>query len=127
MRQESANLLTQSDEDLETARVLLTGERYYASAIFSQQASEEALKALYQEVHRRPLFSHDLLRLSQELSAPDEVAAAAAELTPDYTVSRYPNAAGGVPAHLYSQKSAEEHLGLALDVTSWAKDQLQNL
>ena len=51
MRQESVNLLIQSDEDLETARGLIG----MPSAFFSHQGAEKALKALYQEVKRRPI------------------------------------------------------------------------
>ena len=82
MRQESKNLLTQSDEDLETARGLLGIERYYACAFFGQQASEKALKALYQEIKRRPIFTHDLVSISRELGAPEEIVDAAREITP---------------------------------------------
>ncbi len=110
MREESTNLLIQSDEDLATARVLLDAGRYYASVFFGQQAAEKALKAMYQEVKRRPIFTHDLVRIAEDLGAPPEVVEAARELTPDYIISRYPNAAGGVPAQLYSRKMADDHL-----------------
>ncbi len=114
MRKESEDLLTQSNEDLATARVLLDADRYYASAFFSQQAAEKALKALYQEVKRRPNFTHDLIDIAQPLQGPADMIDAARRLTPAYIVLRYPNASGSVPAQIYSQ-----------GIASWARHQLQ--
>jgi HEPN domain-containing protein len=95
MREEVANNWAQAQEDLETSRVLLEAERYYASVFFSQQAAEKALKALYVQSKRELPKTHNLVELAIELKAPEEVMSAAQELTPDYLVTRYVNAAGG--------------------------------
>jgi hypothetical protein len=52
MREEAANNWAQAQEDLETARILLEAERFYASVFFSQQAAEKALKALHMQKKR---------------------------------------------------------------------------
>ncbi|MFW6126415.1 MAG: HEPN domain-containing protein [Chloroflexota bacterium] len=49
---------------------------------------------------------------------------AAAELSPDYLTTRYPDAANAVPARLYDRQSAELHLNFARQVISWAREQL---
>lgn len=126
MREDSENLLIQAGEDLDTAGVLLDASRYYARPFFSQQAAEQALKALYQEVRRRHIHTHNLARISEQLDAPEEIQGAANELTPDYLVTRYPNAVGGVPAQLYSQRNAEKYFRLSPSIVSWVKQRLQN-
>jgi len=124
MREEVANNWAQAQEDLETARVLLKAERYYASVFFSQQASEKALKALYVQRKRELPKTHNLVELAIELKAPEEVMSAAQELTPDYLVTRYVNAAAGVPAQMYNSESAKVHLDYAKAVMEWTRKSL---
>lgn len=61
-------------------------------------------------------FSHDLTELASELKAPKDVAEAAAELSPDYIISRYPDAANALPAKLYTAESADMHLRCSQEV-----------
>lgn len=124
MREEVANNWAQAQEDLETARVLFKAERYYASVFFSQQAAEKALKALYVQSKREHPKTHNLVELAIELEAPEEVMSAAQELTPDYLVTRYVNAAAGVPAQMYNSRSAEMHLDYAKTVMEWTRKSL---
>ncbi|MGQ9625498.1 MAG: HEPN domain-containing protein [Anaerolineae bacterium] len=122
MREEADNNWRQAQEDMETARVLLETERFYASVFFSQQAAEKALKALYIEQKRELPKTHNLTALTRELSAPPEVLEAAQELTPDYLTTRYPNAANAVPAEIYNHNSAQMHLKFANEIISWVKN-----
>jgi len=124
MRRESARLWEQAREDLDTADKLLSVEKYYASVFFSEQAAEKALKVMYLEIKRRVAFTHDLTDLAEELGAPENVSHAAAELSPDYLTTRYPDAANAVPAKLYDAASAEMHLGLSREVLQWVKAEL---
>jgi HEPN domain-containing protein len=125
MRKESLRLWQQAQEDLDTADKLLGVEKYYASVFFSEQAAEKALKVAYLEKKRRVAFTHDLTELTEELEAPGDVCRAAAELSPDYLTTRYPDAANAVPARLYDQASAQMHLGLARQVMEWVKRELE--
>mgnify|MGYP005858758155 CR=1 FL=1 len=68
--------------------------------------------------------THNLVELAIELKAPEEVMDAAQELTPDYLVTRYVNAAAGVPAQMYNSRSAEMHLDYAKAVMEWTKKSL---
>ena len=118
MREEARRLWLQALEDLETAKVLLQAKRYYAAVFFAQQAAEKALKAAYIEVRREePPRTHNLLELLTLLGVkPDtepELVDAAMDLTPEYVVTRYPNAANGVPAQLYNERIAKEHVDKA--------------
>ncbi|MEZ0320748.1 MAG: HEPN domain-containing protein [Thermus sp.] len=124
MRQEAAYLLAQAREDLITAEALLKSGRYYAAAFFAQQTAEKALKALYLERLRTLSRTHDLLALAEALGAPGPVTEAARLLTPDYTVSRYPDAAGTLPARLYGKPQAEARLKAAQEVVRWVEANL---
>ncbi|RDD52830.1 MAG: HEPN domain-containing protein [Candidatus Korarchaeota archaeon NZ13-K] len=110
--EEVRRLWLQALEDLKTAEILLKVGRYYASVFFAQQAAEKALKALYIHLKRElPPHTHNLLELLRSLGVDrEDLVDAAADLTPEYIVTRYPNAAGGVPAELYNERSAREHL-----------------
>ena len=125
MRKESVRLWEQAEEDLDTADKLLGVRKYYASVFFSEQAAEKALKVMYLERKRQAAFTHDLVELAEELGAPENVSHAAAELSPDYITTRYPNAANAVPAKLYDEASAEMHLKLSREVLQWVKGELR--
>ena len=124
MRKESVRLWEQAQEDLDTANKLLAIGKYYASVFFSEQAAEKALKVVYLEKKRRAVFTHDLVELAEELGAPENVFHAAAELSPDYLTTRYPDAANAVPAKLYDAASARMHLELSQEVLKWVKREL---
>lgn len=124
MRKEALRLWEQARYDLDTAQKLLNIETYYASVFFSEQAAEKALKALYLEKKRKMEFTHDLTELASVLKAPREVAEAAAELSPDYIISRYPNAANALPATLYTVQSAQLHLNCSRQVLEWVTKEL---
>jgi len=125
MRKESSRLWEQAREDLDTADKLLQVGKYYASVFFSEQAAEKALKVMYLEKKRRMPFTHDLVELAEELRAPEDVSHAAAELSPDYIMTRYPDAANAMPAKLYDVKSAEMHLALSRAVIQWVRNELR--
>ena len=125
MRRESVRLWEQAQEDLDTADKLLGVGKYYASVFFSEQAAEKALKVMYLEKKRRVAFTHDLVELAEELEAPEDVSYAAVELSPDYLITRYPDAANGVPAKLYHEASAKMHLELSRGVMEWVRRELR--
>ena len=124
MRKEASRLWEQALEDLDTAKKLLEVEKYYASVFFSEQAAEKALKTLFMERERKIQFTHDLTELAENLNAPEDVYEAAAELSPDYIITRYPNAANAVPAKLYTRKSAETHLKYGEEIIRWVAKEL---
>lgn len=113
-------------EDLETARVNIETKRYYASVFFSQQAADKGLKAFYIELKRDfAPKTHNMLEISRELNVPEEVFDAVIELNPEYFVTRYPDAANGVPAEMYTEKKAKFHSEKAEMVIDWVKSQLK--
>ncbi|MFQ6016025.1 MAG: HEPN domain-containing protein [Anaerolineae bacterium] len=125
MREEVLDTWTQASEDYLTAEQLIGIKRYYASVFFSQQAAEKALKALYIHKLRDSPKTHNLMKLSRALDTPEEILDAALELNPEYVVTRYVNAANGVPAHMFNEKSAEVHLRCAEVILKWVEKQMK--
>lgn len=126
MRKESLRLWEQALYDLDTAEKLLRIDTYYASVFFAEQAAEKALKALHIEKRRKMEFTHDLTEIAHALDAPGVISQAAAELSPDYVTTRYPNAANAVPAKLYDAQSAKRHLVYGRRVVEWVRKELRS-
>lgn len=57
--------IRQAEEDLDTARVLIEVKKYYASAYYSQQSAEKALKYLLLLHGKDPGKTHALVELSE--------------------------------------------------------------
>lgn len=68
--------------------------------------------------------SHDLLSLAEGLEAPEDVREGARLLTPDYTLSRYPDVAGTVPAKLYGKPQATARVKAAERILEWVKAEI---
>lgn len=71
-------------KDLETAKANINIEQFYASAFFSHQATEKALKALYLSKKGEIWKIHDLVTLAEELGAPNDVIESCDSLNPHY-------------------------------------------
>jgi len=66
-----------------------------------------------------------LLRLSNELGIEDEgIIDAVLDLNPEYIVTRYPDAANEVPANIYNERMAIEHLEKAKKVIEFCRQKL---
>ncbi len=126
MRREAEDWWRQAQEDLKTALLNLGISRYYASVFFSQQAGEKALKALYIAKKRMlPAKRHNMVQLSKAMKAPSSIVEAALELNPEYLVTRYPDAAGGIPEQMYNRNLALMHLRAAKRILKWVKSHLK--
>ncbi|MBI2666259.1 HEPN domain-containing protein [Candidatus Woesearchaeota archaeon] len=125
MRKEALDWWKQAVEDLETAKVDLKNKKYYACSFWSQQAAEKALKALYLHTHKEPALGHSLIYFAKDAKAPREIFDACALLNPEYAVSRYPDAASGVPAEVHTESTSSTHLRKAVEVIAWVKQKLE--
>ena len=47
-------------------------------------------------------------------------------LNPDYTVSRYPDAANGVPFEIYDADIARAKISAAREIIRWARGKIRN-
>src|SRR5262245_21364706 len=122
MREETRRRIAQGRAELDMSRSLLVSGGYSGVAFHCHQAAEMLAKGLW--IHRKrsasPRF-HDLVQLGAELDAPESVRAALRRLNPEYVVSRYPDAANGVPAENYDRERARELLALAEQVEAWVR------
>lgn len=120
MIKETKNWLKKADEDLETARYNLEGNRPAVAVFFSQQAAEKALKALQIQMQGKFDRIHDLLTLADSVKAPNEIMNCCIKLTPYYTITRYPDV--GEPI---SEGTAKELLDKSKKVVKWVKQVLR--
>jgi len=126
MRREVYNWWKQAEKDLEGAAKNLKIEEYYITAFLSQQAAEKALKALYIHKKRKsPGSTHSLIFLANELNMPEEFMSGLRKLNPDFIITRYPDAAQGLPYELYDREIAEEKLEIASKVVEWVRKELK--
>jgi HEPN domain-containing protein len=120
MREEVRRWLAQGRSELEAARVLVAGAGLSQAAFHCQQAAEMLLKGLWIHLKREAApRHHDLVDLGAGLGAPEQVRAALRRLNPEYVVSRYPDAANGVPAENYDLERTRELVACAERVERW--------
>jgi HEPN domain-containing protein len=100
-------------EDLDTAKVLLNNNKYYASAFYSHQAAGKTLKALLL-YFGKDVKTHDLNKMLDIIK--EEV-----NLNPNYTISRYLDTANSLPYLLYDKNDAKEYLNMAEKIVNWVK------
>lgn len=127
----SADWMDQAEGDLQHARSDLK-EGFYEWACFSsQQATEKALKAVFQKLGGEA-WGHSVADLLEELSKsqmiPQELKDIALELDKAYILTRYPNAhPSGSPRRRYTSKEAERMIGYAEKVIEFCKGLLPRL
>jgi HEPN domain-containing protein len=122
--------IEQALEDLDTAKVLLENAKYYASAFYSQQAVEKSLKSLIIYLGKDPGKTHSLMELiemieKEGVSVPTNIKEDLMVLSPHFIISRYPDAANGVPFKQYNKSISEDLYNKAKEVVEWVKENLQ--
>ena len=125
MREEAENFLKQAVSDMKNARILLDKEAYDLVAFLSHQIAEKAMKAyIIDKKGEFPPKTHNLKEFGDVAEVPVKLSFNLRDLTPHYIVSRYPDAAGGIPAEVYTKETAERLLKKAEEVLEWVKKTL---
>lgn len=125
MRKEAERFVRQARRDVENAGKIIATGAYEVAAFLSQQAVEKYLKAVWiEKMRKRPPATHSLRELAEGLGVPPELLPRLNYLNPDYTVSRYPDAANGVPYELYDEPIARAKVDAAEEVAAWAEKRL---
>ncbi len=130
VRREARLWLEQAEAELRAAIHALEAGDWFAAVFWSHQTAEKALKALLiaSGIARR---DHNLLALLEHaekeagIEPPPDVARCARQLNPHYMVSRYPDAANGVPFQMYERSDAEKAIECARRVLEWVKQLLR--
>lgn len=122
MRREIERLLKQADRDVENAGKNIEIQAYEVAAFLAEQAVEKYLKGVWVVVNKEPApHTHVLTELGDGLGVPADLRRHLADLTSDYTVSRYPDAANAVPYELYDESLAREKVRHAQVVIAWLR------
>lgn len=125
MRHETEMWWKQSLKDLDSAKKNLDIEEFYLVAFLCQQSVEKGLKALYIEKrHEMPPQNHSLIFLSNESGLPLKFNTFLRTINKEFVVSRYPDAAYGVPYELYDRKMVSKMLSDSKEVIEWIKSQI---
>jgi len=120
MRKEIENWWKQANIDLKNAEMNYENGAYYVAVFLCQQATEKALKTYYMLVKKTPPeLTHSLIYLANETGVPGEFFDFLAGLTPEFVTTRYPDAAGDVPANLYTKNNTKEILDETKRFIEW--------
>lgn len=126
MTDEAAQWLRLAQVDFRTASQLVQDQIYYAAVFFAQQAAEKALKGLWIARFRQLApRTHNLVTLARELDGDALLIQAAAELSPEYILTRDSTPEVASPEDLYDRQSAEIHLDAARSIVDWAESRLR--
>jgi HEPN domain-containing protein len=63
-----------------------------------------------------------LPELGRALNPPSNILKKLAYLTPDYVISRYPNAANAIPFEIYDEEIARSKVEAAQEVIQWLQE-----
>lgn len=124
--EEGLRWLDQAEADIKTAKDCLSTENYYASAFFSQQAAEKALKGFLYSKGFRAIITHSVVDLLEEASKSEssfkEFVDYGKELDRHYIGARYPNFyPSGAPYRYYTKKVCGECLSYAESILQEVK------
>ncbi|MEM2869096.1 MAG: HEPN domain-containing protein [Thermoplasmata archaeon] len=115
----------QAKREMESAERALAAGDFYLVAWLCHQSVEKMLRALLMHKNLEPPEEkHSLIRLGHIASVPPEHDTRLRELTPHYTLSRYPDASGEPPYELYTKEKAEALMEDAKEVIVWIEEQM---
>lgn len=128
MRREAELWFRSAEEDMEDAKTFMVSRRYFRTAFFAQQCVEKVLKALFIELAREePPKIHSvtelyrILRDKTKFKLPESIEEQIYILNKYYTISRYPDAANGLPSESVDRIEAERALRIAEEVLNYAR------
>lgn len=96
------------------------------AAFLAEQAVEKYLKGTWVVLRKEPApHTHSLTELGAGVGVPPDLRRHLTDLAPDYTVSRYPDAANGVPYELYDEATSRAKIGRAAEVIAWLRSRIR--
>lgn len=125
MRNDIINWIRQANKDLEVAEKNFYIEEYYSSTFWCQQSIEKGLKALILHKTREIPLGHSLVKLGKIAKVPKDFISKLKKLSPQYFLSRYPDASEDVPFELYDENITKEFLDISKEVLEWINNQLK--
>ncbi|NVM27860.1 MAG: HEPN domain-containing protein [Candidatus Helarchaeota archaeon] len=123
-REEIENWYQQGLSDFKTAKSMFNSEIYDAATFYCEQAVQKLLKATWMKIRKSyPPKTHNISKIGEQLKAPKEIISLLKQIAPFYFISRYPDAANGVPAEIITKKMAKELIQITEEVINWINKQ----
>ena len=120
MRKEIENWWKQAEHDLKSAEYNFKGNILDVAAFYCQQGVEKALKAYILFTKKKsPGPIHSLIRLGYIAEISKEYLPFLRQLTPEYYLSRYPDAVEDVPYELYEKSEISLLINKAKELLQW--------
>ncbi len=108
--------LKQALHDLEMAEKNIGIGGYDVAAFLAHQSVEKLLKAILAIKGMKVPKTHYIDELGKKLKLKSEIMENIAELTVDYTFSRYPDVSEQVPYEVYNEELAKEKVNIAKNI-----------
>ncbi len=125
MREEIEHWWKQALNDFKKAEVLFVSKNYDGVAFYCQQTTEKALKSVILLLTKQKAVGHSLYYLGKEAKIPSSYFSELKRLSPQYFLSRYPDASEEIPYELYDEKIAAEFIQIAKRVLEWTEKQFK--
>ena len=125
MEKRTLEWLKQADYDLDTARFMCMGGRYFYAVFMCHLAIEKALKGLYQQtLQETPPKTHNLIYLLDKIGLkPDQdKGGIIARLNEASIATRYPDDIDGLQSD-YTQEITTQILAQTREILEWIKAQ----
>jgi HEPN domain-containing protein len=131
MVERSLDWIKQAKRDLENAEYELKGGFYEWSCFLSQQASEKAIKAVFQKL-KAEAFGHSvaglLKKLPKKFKVEKSIMDMAKELDRAYIPTRYPNVhPEGAPYEAYTENDAKRLIEYARKIIEYCESLLSKV
>ncbi|HSR12517.1 MAG TPA: HEPN domain-containing protein [Thermodesulfobacteriota bacterium] len=126
MPERSMDWLMQAEKDLQTATLDLTNGFFEWACFTAQQASEKAVKAVFQRLHG-DAWGHGIKALLENLPFEDrsELMEDAVFLDKMYIPTRYPNGLPhGIPHDYFTEKEAWQAVRAGERIYEWCKGKI---
>ena len=121
-REEIENWYQEGLQDFKNAKKIFDTEIYNVTTFYCEQAIQKLLKAFWIKIKKSyPPKTHNISKLGELLDAPKEVINHLKKIAPFYFISRYPDAANGVPSEIITREMAEEIIQVTREVINWIK------
>lgn len=102
-------------------------EGYDVASFLAHQAVEKLLKAIFALEDKKVPWSHYIDDMTKDLNLSDETISDILSLTPDYTLSRYPDVSEDVPYEQYDEEIAQEKINTAKRIFESLKERYKPL
>ncbi len=125
MQNRAKDWLKQAENDLSWAHDTLKAGKYAQACFICQQVAEKALKAIAYKSGFDMVKSHSVMEIAKMLDINGDIESMGKRLNQYYISTRYPDAVpSGAPYEYYSHDQAEEAIGFASKIITFAQGQV---